>query len=89
MSIAPPPSVILENTIKVVAEMAGLEISDVDASMTLAAASECNNLGFDSFEMIELVMAIEDEFDIEILNEDWEQVKTVQDAANVVAKYVI
>lgn len=38
-----------------------------------------NDLGVDSLEIFEIVMDLEDEFNIEISNEDLENMKTVQD----------
>ncbi|KEI01955.1 acyl carrier protein [Clostridium botulinum] len=38
-----------------------------------------DDLGVDSLDIFEIVMEIEDEFDLEIPNEDIEDVKTVQD----------
>lgn len=43
-----------------------------------------NDLGADSLDRVELVMSIEDEFAIEITDEDGEKVKTVQDAYDLV-----
>ncbi len=38
-----------------------------------------NDLGIDSLEIFEIIMDLEDEFNIEISNEDLENIKTVQD----------
>ena len=42
-------------------------------------ASFINDLGADSLDIVELVMAMEEQFDIEISDEDAEKLKTVQD----------
>lgn len=43
-------------------------------------ASFVDDLGADSLDQVELIMAFEDEFDVEIPDEDAEKLKTVQDA---------
>jgi acyl carrier protein len=42
------------------------------------------DLGADSLDIVELVMALEDEFQIEIPDKDAEAIKTVQDAVNYI-----
>ncbi len=43
-------------------------------------ASFVDDLGADSLDQVELIMAFEDEFDLEIPDEDAEKMKTVKDA---------
>lgn len=50
------------------------------------AASFQEDLGADSLDVVELVMALEDEFDIKIPDEDVSEIKTVQDAVNYITK---
>jgi acyl carrier protein len=45
-------------------------------------ASFVDDLGADSLDQVELIMAFEDEFDVEIPDEDAEKLQTVQDALN-------
>jgi len=45
-------------------------------------ASFVDDLGADSLDQVELIMAFEDEFDVEIPDEDAEKMRTVQDALN-------
>lgn len=52
----------------------------VEAEKVTANASFINDLGADSLDIVELVMAMEEEFDIEIPDEDAEKIKTVGDA---------
>ena len=56
--------------------------SDTD-EITLHAAF-IDDLGADSLDIVELVMAIEKEFDIEIPDEDAEHISTVEDAVNYI-----
>jgi acyl carrier protein len=46
-----------------------------------------NNLGGNSLDRVELVMALEEAFDIEIPNEDGEKIRTVQDAIDYIGKH--
>lgn len=43
-----------------------------------------DDLGADSLDVVELIMAIEDEFDIEIPDEDAEKIATVKNAVNYI-----
>ncbi len=45
------------------------------------------DLGADSLDIVELVMAMEDEFQIEIPDKDAETIKTVQDAINYIQSH--
>ena len=45
-------------------------------------ASFLEDLGADSLDIVELVMALEEEFDLEIPDEDTENLRTVQDVCN-------
>ena len=51
----------------------------VDPEKVKAEASFIDDLGADSLDIVELVMAMEEEFDIEIPDEDAEKLKTVND----------
>ncbi len=52
----------------------------VDAAEVTPQAQFVQDLGADSLDTVELVMALEEEFDIEIPDEDAEKIKTVGDA---------
>ena len=52
----------------------------VDADQVTTDASFVDDLGADSLDTVELVMALEEEFDIEIPDEDAEKIGTVKDA---------
>lgn len=51
----------------------------VDPEKVKAEASFIDDLGADSLDIVELVMAMEEEFDLEIPDEDAEKLKTVND----------
>lgn len=51
----------------------------VDGEKVTEAASFIDDLGADSLDIVELVMRMEEEFDLEIKDEDAEKMKTVQD----------
>jgi len=60
----------------------------VDADEVTPAASFTDDLGADSLDIVELVMAFEEEFGIEIPDEDAENITTVQDAINYIDQHV-
>lgn len=57
----------------------------VDADRVKPEASFIDDLGADSLDIVELVMAMEEEFGIEIPDEDAEKLKTVADVSNYLA----
>ena len=66
---------IQERVIKMVAEQLGVKEDDVKTT-----SSFVEDLGADSLDTVELIMALEEEFDAEIPDEDAEKIATVQDA---------
>jgi acyl carrier protein len=66
---------------KVIVEQLSVEESEVTAN-----ASFQQDLGADSLDTVELVMAFEDEFGVEIPDEEAEKIATVQDAVNFIEK---
>lgn len=72
-------STIEQRVIKIIAEQLGA--AELESHIV-------NDLGADSLDEVELVMAIEDEFDIEISDSDAEAAKTVQDVINYVVAHV-
>ncbi|MEK6727005.1 MAG: acyl carrier protein [Deltaproteobacteria bacterium] len=64
---------------KIIAKQLG-----VNEEQVVPAASFINDLGADSLDTVELVMALEEEFDIEIPDEQAEKIKTVSDAINYI-----
>ena len=61
---------------------------DVKAEKVTEDASFIEDLGADSLDTVELVMALEEKFDIEIPDEDAEKIKTVRDAVEYIDKAV-
>ncbi|MGE5580966.1 MAG: acyl carrier protein [Bacillota bacterium] len=56
----------------------------VDEEEVTEQASFVDDLGADSLDIVELVMALEEEFDLEIPDEDAEKIVTVGDAVNYI-----
>ena len=56
----------------------------VDADQVKPEASFIEDLGADSLDTVELVMALEEEFDLEIPDEEAEKIRTVGDAINYI-----
>ncbi len=69
----------VETLKKIVAESLGISEDEIGTS-----ASFIDDLGADSLDIVELVMAIEKAFDLEIPDEDAEKIATVQDAIDYV-----
>ena len=63
-----------------------VEQLSVDREKVVPEASFVNDLGADSLDLVELIMAMEEEFDVEIPDEEAEKIATVQNAINYVAK---
>ncbi len=70
-----------ERVKQIVAEQLG-----VDEDQVTAEAAFMDDLGADSLDTVELVMALEEEFDIEISDEDAEKIQKVQDAVDYINK---
>lgn len=73
----------LEDKVKeIIVEQLGIDEKEVTAE-----ASFIDDLGADSLDTVELVMAFEEEFDIEIPDEDAEKITTVQDAIDYIRQH--
>lgn len=57
---------------------------NVDASKVVAESSFMEDLGADSLDTVELVMAFEEEFGVEIPDEKASEIQTVTDAVNFI-----
>ena len=63
-----------------------VEQLSVDREKVVSGASFVDDLGADSLDLVELIMALEEEFDVEIPDEEAEKIVTVQNAIDFVAK---
>ncbi|MFS0574258.1 acyl carrier protein [Sporosarcina sp. 179-K 3D1 HS] len=72
-------STVLERVTKVVVDRLGVDESEVKVE-----ASFREDLGADSLDVVELVMELEDEFDMEISDDDAEKISTVGDAVTYI-----
>ncbi|MBW1729925.1 MAG: acyl carrier protein [Deltaproteobacteria bacterium] len=61
---------------------------DVNEEDVVPEASFVDDLGADSLDQVELIMAMEEEFDISIPDEDAEKITTVQDAIDYIQKAI-
>ncbi len=65
-----------------------VEILDVRSKEMRGDSSFADDLGADSLDVVELVMALEEEFDCEIVDEDAENITTVQQAIDYIDRLV-
>ena len=63
-----------------------VEQLSVEKDKVVSEASFVDDLGADSLDLVELIMAMEEKFDIEIPDEDAEKIVTVQNAVDYVDK---
>ena len=61
-----------------------VEQLSVDKDKVVSGASFVDDLGADSLDLVELIMAMEEEFDVEIPDEEAEKISTVQNAIDFV-----
>ncbi len=74
---------VAERVKKIVAEQLGVKEDEIENS-----ASFVEDLGADSLDTVELVMALEEEFETEIPDEDAESITTVQLAVDYIEKHL-
>ncbi|MDR4940947.1 acyl carrier protein [Bacillus wiedmannii] len=74
---------VLERVIKIIVDRLGVEETEV-----VPAASFKEDLGADSLDVVELVMQLEDEFEMEISDEDAEKIATVGDAVTYIESHL-
>jgi acyl carrier protein len=67
---------------KIIAEKLSVDLEEV-----VPEASFVDDLGADSLDLVELIMSMEEEFDVEISDEDAEKITTVKDAFDYVDKH--
>ena len=71
-----------ERVKQIIVEQLGVDEAEVTPS-----ASFVDDLGADSLDTVELVMAFEEAFEIEIPDEDAEKIRTVQDAVTYIGQH--
>ena len=64
---------------KIIAEKLSVDLSEVQEESTFV-----DDLGADSLDLVELIMSMEEEFDIDISDDDAEKLVTVQDVLNYI-----
>ena len=72
-----------EKVRKIIAEKLSVDLDEV-----VPEASFVDDLGADSLDLVELIMTMEEEFDVEISDEDAETLVTVKDAIEYTKKQV-
>lgn len=83
MSVKEKDSKIFETVRNIVAQQLGVE-----KKLVTLEANFASDLGADSLDTVELVMAIEEEFDIEIPDEDAEKIATLNQAVKFIEEAV-
>ena len=73
---------IIEKVKSIIVEQLGVEEEDVKME-----SSFVDDLGADSLDIVELVMALEEEFDLEIPDEDAEKIRTVGEAVKYIQEH--
>jgi acyl carrier protein len=73
---------LIEKVKQIIAEQLGVEEAEV-----IPTSSFVDDLGADSLDTVELVMALEENFDLEIPDEAAEKIRTVQDAIDYIEKH--
>ncbi len=71
-----------ERVKQIIVEQLGVDEAEVTAN-----ASFVDDLGADSLDRVELVMAFEEAFELEISDEDAEKINTVQDAVTYIEQH--
>jgi acyl carrier protein len=64
---------------KIISQKLGVDLGDVTPQ-----AKFVDDLGADSLDLVELIMSMEEEFEIDIPDEEAEKLETVQDAINYI-----
>ena len=68
---------------EIIADVLNVETNDITEDTTFV-----DDLGADSLDIFQIIMGIEEEFDIEIDNDEAEKIVTVQDAVDQIKKAV-
>ena len=73
---------VIKRVSKIVVQQLGIEESAISANSSFQ-----NDLGADSLDTVELIMAFEEEFDINIPEEEAEKIVTIADAIDYIEKH--
>ncbi|MDD4568514.1 MAG: acyl carrier protein [Tepidanaerobacteraceae bacterium] len=73
---------VLDNIKQIIADQLGIDEDEV-----IPEASFIDDLGADSLDIVEMIMAFEEEFDMEIPDEDAEKIKTVQNVIDYIKNH--
>ena len=73
---------IFDSVKKIITEQLGTDESEIRLNSAFV-----EDLGADSLDVVELIMAFESEFDLEIPDEDVEGIETVEDAVNYIKEH--
>lgn len=73
---------VLEKIREILSEQFGVDAEDINPETTLA-----EDLGADSLDVVDLIMSIEDEFAVEIPDEEVENIKTVGALVEYIEKH--
>jgi len=73
---------VLDKIKQIIADQLGIDEDEV-----VPEASFIDDLGADSLDIVELIMAFEEEFDLEIPDEDAEKIKTVQNVIDYIKNH--
>lgn len=68
---------------EIIATQFNISIKDISLETSFK-----DDLNADSLDLVELIMALEDEFDLEFDDEDVDDIKTVEDAKNYIKKLI-
>ncbi|MDO5037015.1 MAG: acyl carrier protein [Tissierellia bacterium] len=71
-----------EEILKIIAELFNVSVEDLDEETSLE-----NDLNADSIDLMELVLGLEEEYDIEINEDDFQEVETIGDILDRIEKY--
>jgi acyl carrier protein len=82
MAVNEKNKALVDKVKQIIAEQLGVEEDEVTPS-----SSFVDDLGADSLDTVELVMALEENFDLEIPDEAAEKIRTVQDAIDYIEKH--